>query len=334
MDVTAASPTNLSTVPDSGADALATLAPDAAPAVGAVVESFWAEAARLQVTGLFSLMARVCAEPHGLEPLSPPDEVGDDAFGSLTPDTWESVDLDDTAASLLRFARQFSLDVAALDDPTRVEFLGAWHAEAGTLTAAVFVADFWPRLTTALDTLFGPTPNGRRHGDAQDRTTQVATAGGPSIWVALDQVVRVVPALGALDPVTSELVRLRGARQHNCRLCQSLRSRSALRAGADAVAFAAVDDYGTSHLSPLAKACLGFTDGMLWTPGRLDPAVVAALRAVAAPAQQVELVLDVTRNALNKVAVALAADAPHVTDGVEIYDIGPDGELLYGLGLD
>jgi len=45
-------------------------------------------------------------------------------------------------------------------------------------------------------------------------------------------------------------------------------------------------------------------------------------------------VLDVTRNALNKVAVALAADAAHVEDGVEIYDIEPDGSLVYGLDPD
>ena len=44
--------------------------------------------------------------------------------------------------------------------------------------------------------------------------------------------------------------------------------------------------------------------------------------------------LDVTRNALNKIAVALGADAAHVEDGVEIYDIGPDGTLVYGLTLD
>ena len=47
-----------------------------------------------------------------------------------------------------------------------------------------------------------------------------------------------------------------------------------------------------------------------------------------------ELVLDVTRNALNKIAVALGADAAHVEDGIEIYDVDADGELVYGLTLD
>ena len=134
--------------------------------------------------------------------------------------------------------------------------------------------------------------------------------------------------------MTSELVRLRGARQHRCRLCQSLRSRSALRAGADEEDFAAVDDHRNSGLDPLARAALAFTDAMLWTPGRIDGPLVAGLRDQATPAQQVELVLDVTRNALNKVAVALGADAAHVEEGVEIYDVEPDGSLVYGLAPD
>ena len=73
---------------------------------------------------------------------------------------------------------------------------------------------------------------------------------------------------------------------------------------------------------------------MVWTPGHLEPGVVADLTRTATPAQQVELVMDVTRNALNKIAVALGADAAHVENGVEIYDVGPDGELQYGLTLD
>jgi hypothetical protein len=72
---------------------------------------------------------------------------------------------------------------------------------------------------------------------------------------------------------------------------------------------------------------------MIWTPGHLDPAAVADLVGHTSPAQQVELVLDVTRNALNKIAVALGADAAHVKDGVEIYDVEPDGSLVYGLTL-
>ena len=116
--------------------------------------------------------------------------------------------------------------------------------------------------------------------------------------------------------MTSELVRLRGARQHRCRLCQSLRSRPALLAGADEHSFRAIDSYPDSDLSAAHKAALALTDAMIWTPGRIDAGVVAAVDEHFSDAQQVELVLDITRNAINKVAVALAADAPHVEHGI------------------
>ena len=70
---------------------------------------------------------------------------------------------------------------------------------------------------------------------------------------------------------------------------------------------------------------------MIWTPGRIEATQVDALRRHFSPAQQVELVLDVTRNATNKVAVALAADAANVEEGYEVYDVDEDGNLVYGL---
>jgi AhpD family alkylhydroperoxidase len=154
------------------------------------------------------------------------------------------------------------------------------------------------------------------------------------VWAAIDGVIRTVPALDALDPVTSELVRLRVARAHHCRLCMSIRNRQALRAGADEATFDAVDRYRDGSLGPVATAALGLVDTVLWTPGRIEPGVVEAAQAHLSSDQQVEVVCDVARNALNKVAVALGADAPHVTEGVELYEIAPDGSLVYGLAPD
>ena len=45
------------------------------------------------------------------------------------------------------------------------------------------------------------------------------------------------------------------------------------------------------------------------------------------PAQVVEVVLDVSRNATNKIAVALGADVATVTDGVELFTTDADGNL-------
>jgi len=50
-----------------------------------------------------------------------------------------------------------------------------------------------------------------------------------------------VARLRALDPVTTEVVRLRGAAQHNCRLCKSLRKGNALDAGGSESLYADIE---------------------------------------------------------------------------------------------
>ena len=295
-----------------GARTLTRSAPASSAALDAVVGALWADAARSGTTGLVTDAATAGAGLLGLTPLLPP------APADSAP-AW-----DGDAAAVLDFAAHCTLDVAAVTDDQRAAFLAATGPLAGELAAALWTVDVVPRARAALDSLFGAGP----------WPAPVARPADGGLWDALDGFVRVVPALHALDPVTSELVRLRGARQHDCRLCRSLRSRSALRAGATEEDFAAVDHHPDSDLTGLARAALAFTDAMVWTPGRIDPGTVAALQAEATVDQQVELVLDVTRNALNKVAVALGADAAHVEQGVEIFDVTPDGSLVYGLDPD
>ncbi|MBV9485692.1 MAG: hypothetical protein JO246_06500, partial [Frankiaceae bacterium] len=47
-------------------------------------------------------------------------------------------------------------------------------------------------------------------------------------------------------------------------------------------------------------------------------------------AQLVEVVLDIMRNSANKVAVAFGADAPNVSEGLQVYDIAADGTMVFG----
>ena len=294
----------------SGAHPLRHLAPAAAAAPCAVEAALWSDAADAGLTGIVATCGVRTAGLLGVDPLPCPPHG---------PGPWTADD-----GAVVTFAEQTCLDVAAVSDGQRTAFVAAAGKHAGTLAAALWVTEFLPRTRHALDALFGP--------GSWPAAPTVPPPGG--IWTALDGLIRAVPALDTLDPVTSELIRLRGARQHDCRLCRSLRSRSALLAGATDATFDAVDHHADSQLSPLQRAALAFTDAMIWTPGHLDPPAVERLRAEADAAQQVEVVLDVTRNALNKVAVALGADAAHVEYGIEIYDVGPDGELLYGLTLD
>jgi alkylhydroperoxidase family enzyme len=305
-------------------------APVAARALEQVEGEAWREADDAGLFDVMELADRVCAEQHALVPLAPPSRDGRPRWADEEPGRWRSVeDFTATDRVALEFAVQFSLDVSSISDELRSGLLDALGKEAANFVAAVFVIDFLPRTYAALDALVDPGS-----GRPADQSAHQSPPSLSGIWDAFDGFIRAVPALDALDPVTSELVRLRGARQHQCRLCQSLRSRPALLAGADEQSFLAIDSYPDSHLSPAEKAALALTDAMIWTPGRIDRDVADAVGKHFSEAQRVELVLDVTRNAINKVAVALAADAPHVSDGIEIYDVDDAGDLVYGLSLD
>ena len=53
------------------------------------------------------------------------------------------------------------------------------------------------------------------------------------------------------------------------------------------------------------------------------------MRAHFSDAEAVELTFDVMRNASNKVAVALAGDAPRVESGTEQYLLDVDGQTVF-----
>lgn len=222
------------------------------------------------------------------------------------------------------FAEQFSVDVSNVDGDLRAALFKELGLQAKEFVFSVYVADWFPRLLHALDLLFGPwTSEAKLTAEWRETELSVDSA----------EFSRSVARLRVLDPVTTELVRLRQARQHNCRLCKSLRMSSALEAGADEALFDEVDNYQDSALSARHKAALSLADAMVWQPGYIPADVIGAVREHFSPAEAVELVLDMTRNASSKVAVAFGSDAPHVDEGVEIYEVGEDGQVTFGLGF-
>jgi alkylhydroperoxidase family enzyme len=139
-----------------------------------------------------------------------------------------------------------------------------------------------------------------------------------------------VARLRALDPVMTEVVRLRGATQHNCRLCKSLREGKALDAGGSEALYADIERFETSErLSERHKAALRYVDALIWKPSRIDSDVAAGVRKHFTEEEAFELTLDVMRNASNKIAVSLAADAPRVSEGTERYLIDADGQTVF-----
>ena len=189
----------------------------------------------------------------------------------------------------------------------------------------MYIADFVPRVRAGLEALgVGSEYLGWVNGPiAWDQTTE------PSDLVFND-FLPAVARMRALDPVTSELVRLRGAAQHNCRLCKSLREGTALDAGGSETLYDEIERFESSSLlDDRVKAALRYADALIWTPAHLVADDVAEVRSRFSDAEAVELTFDIMRNASNKVAVALGADAPRVEQGTERYLLGADGQTVF-----
>lgn len=219
------------------------------------------------------------------------------------------------------FAEQFAVDVSMISAEQRGALVAALGGRTRTFAGRLYVADWVPRARRALDQLFG---------DGSGWPEAAGEVADP--WPALDELWRAIARLRVLDPVTTEVLRLRQARQHNCRICQSLRSRSALAAGAVEATYDEIDRYADSSLSERHRTGLAVVDALVWDPAGLGPDLVAAVHEHYAPAETVELVLDLLRNAANKVAVALGTDEAHVSEGTEVYDVLEDGSVVFGLG--
>lgn len=212
-------------------------------------------------------------------------------------------------------AEQFVVDVTGVDLAPLGPRLGATLVP---FVKSLWVLDLGLRTDLVLARLFGTTiPPRATHSPSAEPLT-------------FDPFLRAVALLDGVDPLTTELVRLRVARHHNCRLCKSLRTRAAMQAGGDEAVYDKVDGFEGSDLDDRHKTALYLTEALIIRPDMLTDGVVSRAHEHFAPAQLVELVLDVMRNSANKVAVAFGADAPNVSDGLQVYDIGPEGDMVMG----
>jgi alkylhydroperoxidase family enzyme len=244
---------------------------------------------------------------------------------SLPPLPWETDLVDGTSereAVVVAFAEQFTVDVTGIGENQRTRLLSTLGDNAFRTVVAIFIADFVPRVWAGFGALGMGKPGN----------------GGPVEWdhdtdpigALLNGFVPAVARLRALDPVTTEVVRLRGAAQHNCRLCKSLRESNALDAGGSESLYADIEHFETSdRLSDRHKAALRFVDALIWSPSRVSPDLAAGVREHFTEEEAIELTLDVMRNASNKIAVSLAADAPRVLEGTERYLVDADGQTVF-----
>lgn len=134
-----------------------------------------------------------------------------------------------------------------------------------------------------------------------------------------------------LDPVTTELVRLRCARQHDCRICQTLRLGDAAREGADDELTAQIDHYEDSSLSDRHKVALRIVDAVIWRPADIDDAMVAEAQRHFTRAELSELLVDITKWSTQKIHVALGTDGadrlPVNDRGVTYFEFDEGGRV-------
>ena len=253
-----------------------------------------------------ALVRQTCAKTLSLPPL--PTEIIVDGPA------------DEAESAAVEFAEQFSVDVSSIGDDLRSRFTSTLGRAAFPAVVLIYIADFLPRVRVGLEALALPVP----WFDAVvwDHDSDLAD-------VLFNRFQPGVARLREIDPVTTEIVRLRGANQHDCRLCKSRREGSALDAGGSESLYEHIELYETSaELSDRHKAALRYTDALIWTPANIAPEVAAGVRIHFTEAESYELTADVMRNAGNKIAVSLKADAPRVQSGTERFLIDENGQTV------
>jgi alkylhydroperoxidase family enzyme len=258
---------------------------------------------------LTGLVRTVCARTLSLPAL--PAEVAVDEPQS------------EAETAVAEFAEQFSVDVSAITREQRSRLWKSLGDSTFSVVISMYIADFVPRVRAGLEAL----GVGHRYlGWAREGITWDHSDPSDAVF---NDFLPAVARMRALDPVMSELVRLRGAAQHNCRLCKSRRESSALDAGGSEALYDEIEGFESSaSLDARAKAALRYADGLIWSPAHLVADDVAEVRSGFSDDESVELTFDVMRNAANKIMVSLGADAPKVEGGIELVLIDADGQTV------
>jgi AhpD family alkylhydroperoxidase len=225
----------------------------------------------------------------------------------------------------LAFAEQFVMDVGGTT-PDSVDDLAAQLGgdQVRDFVTALYVVEFTQRLQMTSGALLKPLSGRSPAGPA------IVESRSP-LREMLRQYQNAVVLGDALDPVTTELVRLRCARTHRCRICQTLRLADAKAAGVDDAITDKIDFYERSDLPERHKTALRVTDAFITRPDTLTGAVVEQARSSFAQEELAELCLDITKWSTQKIHVALGTDGadalPTNEAGVTLFDFDRSGAV-------
>ena len=135
------------------------------------------------------------------------------------------------------------------------------------------------------------------------------SAGG-ELETAIGQFAAAALSADGVDPIVTELVRLRCAQIHDCRICGSLRIQEALDEGFDETMQRKIADYEHSDFSPKIIAALRLCDAIILDPLSADETLKQQLKRHFSEPQITEICFDIIKWSQQKPLVALRLDKP------------------------
>jgi alkylhydroperoxidase family enzyme len=234
----------------------------------------------------------------------------------------------DRERRVLALADQFAVAVDGVSDAQ----LGVLAAELGSarvdaLCNALYLLDMGLRLEQVAPVVLADAP-------AAPAAVEVGPGGvadeeGTAVIadVIADFAAAAVRADG-IDALTGELVRLRCAQVHHCRLCGSLRQRNALEDGFEEPMTERLARYEQGGFSAAAVAALHLVDALIMAPGDAGPDLKTELDRHYTGPQIAELCFDVVKWSQQKALVAMHSDAPP-WEGIHVLDFDELGHPLF-----
>jgi alkylhydroperoxidase family enzyme len=235
----------------------------------------------------------------------------------------------------LEFAEQFVIDVSGPmhDYVTRLE-RHFTDVELHGFVVALYVTECTQRLEMTATALLGMSaaePDRSAVADPEMNGQVSSPEAVLGLHESLKEYQKAVVRGTALDPVVTEMVRLRCARTHNCDICKTLRLADARAAGADDSMTAKVDRYEQSDLDERTKTALRITDALITQPATLEANVIAQARSMFAAEELAELCLDITKWSTQKIHVSLGTDAadalPKDGRGLSFFNFDEEGQV-------
>lgn len=221
------------------------------------------------------------------------------------------------------FADQFVVYVPGITEAQRDAVAGELgQPQVLDLARMLYAFDMAARLRLSLSRLYGSDDPGGEQSPAQ------APLQGLELREAIDGLHAAGMLLPALDPVTTEYVRLHCARYHHCRICQSLRLASAKDAGLEEEMLMQVARHDESRLSDRQTTALRLAEAFVTHPAGIDGELRERVLAELSPAEVVEVMFDIMAWSQQKVLVALVLDDPINPDALSSLAFDAEGHAI------